>query len=514
MTPQPGKIIIENLFGGWADTFQGGPVVVEGEDNQYTKGANMALNRPGFEGHLAPGYTLTALTDASTNVTALPLNGVVDSAGNTTVVLANGRVVNFPIVSQIISTTDAHTPTGAAASVYSDIVIYPKASTSNPPSTTGVDEYVFWSYETSTYGDVALRKKSSGVYTDAYLTTLGTQTNGTALVVSVPHPMLVGQDNNLYIGNGRFLASHDPTTAIVNYQALDLKPGWTVSALSNYQNYIAILAYKASIDGSGFSKSEAKMFLWDGFSPSWNFEYYVRDNYASNILYDGTELFVISQGRNQTTKLKHFNGSGFDTWFENSTGAIFNSPYIGGSDLFLNHIFWTPQAGNGLNCYGSPSEKYPKGFHRVEANAAGMVKNLGTNQLFVGSNTSGFTINVVNLNGYAANNTATWTSKLYKLPTNSTVTAIKFYHSQFGNNAQYVAAFGRDYETVAFSGDQLIANVTGTTTTTTYYAQASKTYDNVNSFRIQLSWTHANATDTAAIIRRIEVDYNQDEGNI
>lgn len=525
-----GVITIENLYGGWGDTFSSTTPVIETLPSQYSKSSAVSFARLGYEGHLAPGMTFTNVTDASTVVTGLPLNAVVDSAGNGYFVLNDGHLVFYDLTTVFPGTipgTNTNTPTGVTSGTYSDVALYPVASTLSPPSAVGVDEWIFWTWETNTYGDMARRKKSdpAGTFTSNYLTGLGTQTGGTAMVHAVPHPILVGQDNNVYIGNGNYLASHDPRGTTVNYQALDLKPGWTVSALSNYQNYIAILAYKQSTSLTGYFKSETKLFLWDGFSPSWNFEYYVRDNYAGNMLYDGTDLYVISYGRNATTKLKKFNGSGFATQFESP--SIGTSAGIGGSDLYLNHMVWgnsgnifaygAPSARNAF-AYSAPSGDQQSGFHwwaQPGTSSTGMVKNLRNNDLYVGASINGgYAIKISNTTSGFENTAAEFISQLYPLPTNSTITAVKFYLSKLDPSSSFKAAIIADYNASAYgSGNDLLqATISNATYGDVRYVVIPQTIQNINSFRVQILWN--GAADTAAIIRRIEVEYQADPNNI
>lgn len=524
MAQAQGKIEINKLYGGWGDTFASSITALETGPNQYTKSYAIAMNRLGFEGHIAPGFSFSFLTDASVVVSTLPLNGSVDRGGTAYVVQANGNVVFFdPLNATSIAPLDRFFVTGTTSTSTNqgnDLVIYSYNNTAvNPPLTTGEDDYIFWSWDRAAGGaDVAKRIRGDGFggFTANYLTGLANQVGGTALIGNVPHPLLVGQDNNLYIGNGRYLASHDPLGTTVNYKALDLKPGWIITALSVYQSYIAILAYKASGFATSLSKSETKLFFWDGFSPSWNFEYYVRDNFASNLLYDGSDLFVFSQGRNSTTKLKKFNGSGFDTLFENAT--IGTAPFIGGSDLWLNHLTWVGSGGIYVNGYGSPSETYEKGFHQLGAypsGAAGLCKQFIQNSLFIGylDNTS-YRIGKVELAGYVTD--ATFTSQLYTLPTRATITDIKVYFSQFGTGASVQLALIPDYETASFGGtyDLLNTQIDYATYGAIRYFPIVKTIDNINSFRLALKFNHATTAATAAIIRKIEINYLYETENI
>lgn len=521
---QQGKdsVIIEKPFGGYGDTFSATTYpVIETELSQYqsltqsprySRASAVTLSRLGYEGHIAQGYTFTDVVDGSAVVNALPLNGVVDSAGRGYFVLGNGRMVFYDLSSPTISGSNFRDPSGASGTTtLLDIILYPSQSGTPPTNTT--DEYILWSWETATYGDIARKKKSDGSYTDNYLTGLS-GSNGTAMVRGVPHPLLFGQDNNIYGGNGRYVLAIDPVASTANYQALDLKPGWTITGLSQYQNYIAVLGYKTSTSLTGFYKSESKVFLWDGFSPSWNFEYPVKDNYASNIYYDGVDLYVISYGRNSTTKLKHFNGSGFETLFESAYAG--GQPTLGGSESYLNHIVWG--SGGNIFAHGSPSDLYNKGFHfwaQPGTTQTGMVKNLSAQDLYVGrTNNNGYAITISNTTTGFENTAAEFVSQLYPLPTNSSITCIKFYLSKFDSGASFKYAIIKDYNASTYTAsDNVLA---GTIDYTTYpaksYIPIKKTLTNVNSFRLQILWN--GATNTAAIIRKIEIEYQLDTNNI
>lgn len=507
-------IVIEKPYGGIGNTFN--PVnypVIETTPTQYSRGSSVSLSRLGYEGHIAQGYTFTDVVDGSTVVNGLPLNAVVDSAGFGYFVLDTGRLVYYDLSNSSIPGTKAD-PTGVTSGTYSDVALYPYQTGTSPVNTT--DEYVFWSWETNTYGDVALMKKSNRTgFTSNYLTAAA-GTNGTALVHGVPHPILVGQDSNVYIGNGRYLASFDPTagTVTVNYQALDLKPGWTISALSQYQNYIAILGYKQSTSLTGYYKSDTKVFFWDGFSPTWNFEYAVRDNYAGNMYYDGVDLHVISYGRNSTGKLKKFNGSGFETIFESP--VVGGLPGIGGSESYLNHLVWG-SSGN-LFAHGAPSDRQESGFHfwaQPGTSRTGMVKNLVGQDLYLGRNTnSGFAISISNtLTGFD-NTSAEFFSQLYVLPTNSTITCLKFYLSKFDSGSSFQYSVVKDYNasTYTASDNVLAGTIDYATYPAQFYIPIKKNLTNVTSFRLQVRWN--GTINTAAIIRKIEVEYQIDQNNI
>lgn len=545
---QEGVITIEKLYGGWAkDLSTSQNKTVEGNQNQYGQAISTMVNRPGYEGHISPGLILNTMTDASSVVNALPVDGVVTSTGSAFCVLANARVINFMVNGTSIP-NDAHDVTAQGihsghttfSGADSAMVTYVSVTGTSPSYVS--DEYVFYSWEDNTDGDVAQFKKSTGVYKFNYLSALGTQNNGTALQRStvssqyIPHPLLVGQDNNLYIGNGRFLASHDPTTTSVSYQALDLKPGWVIVGLEKYQNYIAIVAFKQNVaffSNIGSTKSECKMFLWDGFSTSWNFEYDLKDNYVSNILRDGlTDIYVITYGRNSTVKLKKFDGYGFNILFETALagltpgGVLSNSPCIGAIDLWLNHIVWTNYYNGEINEYGSPdgivSDKYESGFHQLGLvnQQNGMCKNLIQNILFIGNYTgSTYKILYSDLSKYDTLQMQ-MNSILYPLPTNSTLEWVKVYPSLLGETYDFSVSVVKDYNSIAFGGtnDVLRWNPTATTTGTSLYYLEQHQWKgdtkNTNACYVGIKSNAVNTTTGGFSIRKVEVGYTYDDENV
>lgn len=548
MATQEDKIVIEKLYGGWAkDLSTSQSKTVEGMQGEYGRSLSLMFNRPGYEGHLAPGLVFNNMTDSGSVVTALPLDGVVTSTGSAFVILANARVVNFMVNGTVIPNNPHDV---AAAGIHgshtsfigtnSSIVSYVSVTGTTPNYAT--DEYVFYSWEDSTDGDVGQFKKSNSTFTDNYLSSRANQLNGTALQISstsgqyIPHPQLVGQDNNLYIGNGRYLTSHDPTTSTVNYQALDLKAGWVIIGLEKYQNYVAVLAFKqnvATFTSIGTAKSECKLFLWDGFSTSWNFEYDLKDNYASNILRDGsTDLYVITYGRNLTVKLKKFNGNGFDILFESALigttpgGTLSNSPCIGGIDLWQNHVVWSNYLNGYINMYGSPggvtSDRYQSGFHQLAIvnQQNGMVKNLIGNTLFIG-NYTGSTYKIAQSDLSKFDNQTQFVSTLNILPTNSTLEWVKLYFSQWGTGSDIQVSVIKDYLPISFGagGNDLLqweptAVTYGTTVSYLQQHQWKGEIKNVNSFYLGIAWSHANSSLTGAIIRKAEIGYTYDTENV
>lgn len=165
-------------------------------------------------------------------------------------------------------------------------------------------------------------------------------------------PMEVAADNNLWIGNGRYIAKWDGTT--FTYNALDLAAGWQVRSLTNFG--VGYLAIGANFENSGISTS-CKILLWDRLSSSWNSEIEIPENkilatyYKAGYLWviAGTNptIYVVSVGSSYATKVYQFFNNDITQPAEVYPNAItYNSGRIwfGISLLSSSTVPYTPAA--------------------------------------------------------------------------------------------------------------------------------------------------------------------------
>ena len=549
MAQNKGVITIQKPYLGWIPTLAGAADNFIPQESQtgitsqslimypppefqdYTTANEVMINRPGYEGHIAPGPGYNYVTDSNNYVNGLALNGGVGIDGNTYCLLDSNKYVFFGSqnASPSISVNDYGVPAGAVGihsghttftTTVGDLCVVPTSQAINKSG-------VFMSWSDNTDGDIAFAV--GNVVTKNWLTTAAGHNQSTPLTNGVPHPLLFGLDNFLYCGDGQTLRGFLPTDGSAGSdKSLDLKTGWVVQALATYQNYIAILAFRTnSTGGTGVINfnptqlSPTKMYLWDGFSTSWNFEYDVQDNFASNILNDGNNLWVITYGRNNTTKLKQFNGQGFDTLWESALtggypgGTTLPNPCYGGMGLWLNHVIWSDTSDAFINAYGSPNSNYPSGFHRIfgaNTTGIGMVKNFWENVLYFGYNGGGpYSIGYTDFTQYSGLN---FVSSLYPLPTNSAITYVKLYPSLWQSSAsQMRVGIFADRTAWNVGGSTDLLQWTVTAATNCYYIANSKTIDNINSFYLAMDWV-GSTTSNSPIIRKIEVGYSWDDDNI
>lgn len=504
MASRNGKITIEKPYGGWATDFSSSnSSAVEGAADEYSKSATVSLMQPGKEGHISPGFVFDNIADPSSKVTGQPLNGVLASNGNAFVILDNARIVNFvPGTDSVSATTNDVTFGGTGHGGHSAAAVSTNADIWKHVNGSGA-ERIFYSWEDNADADVGVIDNAAGSQVDNFFTSKGSA----VMTKGVPHKGCVGRDNVSYVTNGRYLANYSPLKDVANDKALDLGFGWTTTSVCPFNDYVAIIGYQNT--ATTFGESIVRVWFWDGSSPGFNFAYDISDNYSSAIFNDAGVLKAFTQGKNNTSKVWAFNG-GFDTdpIFESAqSGAI---PMHGSVCRWLNYLAYGNDSGRIL-ALGSPNKrKFKSGFHYIAAETnIGMVKNLSSNVLYIGDKSgSTYKIKKVNFSKYAVS--STFRSVLYPLPNRAQINMVKFYFSQFGTGASMTAAIFSDYNGTSVGGaaDLLNTTLTNAALGPVAYYPIRKTITDLNAFYLFLLFNHSNATDVAAVLRKVEIEYS------
>lgn len=506
--------VIEAPLSGWGPNdfslSNSGPVEVPMESpinsRYYSKSGGISLFQIGKYGHIAPGEAFVALTDGSTKVNQLPVNGVVDSAGEAFVILKNARVVQFGVGDD---TVDAHNATahgGHANLVGEDILNYKDVT----------DEYILYSFRDDTDWDVGRRVKSSGTYTDSWLSALGTQTNDSGegartFNKGVPHKMILGPDNDIYITNGRYLASHTPGSSEVNYKAFDLGAGFIATGLALDGNFLVISGYLGTTYLSAYSRSVSRIYYWNTYTDGFTKMYDMGDNYIGGIKHNGRRLIAFTQGKDGTTKIQTPGAGNFgEVLFE--SGQIGNAPTHGSMDMFGGWLHYAGDGSQRLNCVGPNGEYHFRTVPTVDGISTptelGMVKNLSTNKLYVGVSIGGsYKIYQMNSgNGLYYMNTS-FRSGLMKFGYRSTIDRFRVFFSQFGTGASVTLSFFKNYSTMSVGGADDLLNEAITFTNEGAIAEYTldRTIPDVSAGYLNAYFNHAAYTSVAAVIRRIEI---------
>lgn len=202
----------------------------------------------------------------------------------------------------------------------------------------GVFDYVADAFDPdfmSTIPTNPLADNWGGVATNDFLTTLGK---------GYPHPLIVGDDDVLYMGSGRYIHAYDGATNTFYGAVLTLPAGWIVTCLAKTSgNNLAIGAYySSSQSGSTYNKGEAKVWIWNYLELDPSAYYDLNDNYISELFNWRGTLACFTSGkksisRRGNNKLQVFDGSKFVPIVEYYTGGI---PRRGGVDTVGEDIYW------------------------------------------------------------------------------------------------------------------------------------------------------------------------------
>lgn len=382
-------------------------------NNQLTYALSMNPYR--FLGYAAPGFNPTDVTGVAA-VTDSPIRHIViaydtDGTDGYYGFGINSNTKIFRIDSSTGEVAAHHTITSASGTVEgNDIVQYAVNIASVRTSC------VFYSYNNTgaTAGNplwnVGMYNLAS-TYDDDYMTTVPASplavlsAGGDA--ITYPHPMIVGDDDILYIADGNVVNAFDGATGAngTYYTAvLTLPANFRITSFAKLKQRLAIFGYKelrknASANVSSFFATEAKAYFWDYLSLDPYDSVNLNDNYCSGAFeYKGT-VGCFTQGRkpatgsNQGSAMKLYNGEEFDT----VCTFIENAPIYGGVQIVGDTImFVTNSAGSSsaVYQYGSPYPGFPDGLNKVGAGtgtSVGAICQLSTTLQVIstGTGTSG-----------------------------------------------------------------------------------------------------------------------------
>jgi hypothetical protein len=252
------------------------------------------------------------------------------------------------------------------------------------------------------------------------------------------------------------------------------------------------------------------------------YQYDIRDSNVTAIVNEGGTLRVFTTGKNGTTKIKSFDGTGFseEADWECPT-SLCASPTHAMVDVWLNQIVWRTPDGY-VWTYGSVRKnEIRSGAHRVaylttNTNSLGFVKNLYQNQLHVGitNASNSFVYQVKADESYGALLTSNIRTTLYETPRNATIEKIIVYFSDYTQSAPSLSAstfqmqLYKDYDTVA---DQLSGQGTIPQTVNggekLYYWPIRTSVSNLSSFYMNINFT-------ACTIRKITIQYTFEDGDL
>lgn len=248
------NVAINDFLGGFAPAwYNSGTYPSYGNKNQAGAMTNIDLTAPGF---LTQGPGLANLTNG-TQAAAITtvIKQILDFAVSADKTYGIGGTELYEISSTACTNTGSFPYTITAAS--------------GAASGQGLCHYqgnLYYSYNYTGAGDIGKYDLVS-TFDDNWGSTV--PTGATTLQPSVPHPMIVGTGDIMYIANGPYVATYDGTSLVD--QALDLPTSWEIQSLAFHQDKIWIAANSPAVTGT--NKNHASIFLWDGTTNQWEAEY-------------------------------------------------------------------------------------------------------------------------------------------------------------------------------------------------------------------------------------------------
>jgi hypothetical protein len=313
-------------------------------------------------GYLEPGFNATDVTNmASITDNAIIRNIATPNTGE----FAYG-IENSTKLHQLTSNTGAvnatpHTITahgGHTGVEGSDVVAY----------SIGGTEYIFYSWNDDTDGDVGRYNlgtwTTAGNFDDDYMSTV--PTGAAALTSGVPHPMIVGSDDILYIGNGSEIVAYDGPNDTAATLAFKVPDGYTITSFSKTANHLVVFCSTRTSYTAEQGQSYA--FFWDYASEDADYKYDLNCNYVNGAFsYKGTVgVFGVRPSfASNRSFIMLYNGSQFETV------ASFPQkiPGHGGVDIIDNQIVFNAGGVSGTNriyTYGALLKGFDNALNCIE----------------------------------------------------------------------------------------------------------------------------------------------------
>lgn len=215
---------------------------------------------------------------------------------------------------------------------------------------TGTTLKAFYSFSDATDWDVGAYNYGANTFDDDFMSTVPASPLAAPYLTGgagYPHPLIVGDDDVLYIGDRNFVHAYDRSVGANGtfYPAvLTLPQGWIITCFETMPTLqLAIGAYWLQGQGTNtFNRGAAKVWFWSYLALDPDYARDLRDNYVSELKQWGGTIAAFTSGPKTLSdagvnKLQIFDGNQFvvkKTW---NTGGL---PIRGGVDNVSNDLYW------------------------------------------------------------------------------------------------------------------------------------------------------------------------------
>lgn len=319
-----------------------------------------------------PGYSPTVATNSSV-VTDYLRKGLVYQT-NVDIISNDGKIQQFDGTNTLTNNgTFPHTivPSGGTTPIGRDCVIY-NAKTSG---TTAITQNYFYSYSSTTVWNIGCYVNFTTFVDDfasnpTYITTVYIPGNYSA-GKDYPHPLIVGDDDLLYVGDRNFLHAIDGTvnsaaTKCEFYpEILTLPYGWVITSIEKSDSGLMIFSYFSTVMTDNY-RGQTRAWLWNYGELDITRSYNLNDNFTSESFTIGTTIGIFTSGRivdpqntSKVSKIQLFDG----TKFVPTVAFIGALPIRGGVEVQGDNVTWN--SGGTVYSYGSKTLGEKSGLNRI-----------------------------------------------------------------------------------------------------------------------------------------------------
>lgn len=350
----------EGLAPNW--TISQFPIVLGG--NKLT--AMTAINPFRRLGIALPGYKPSSATNNAV-VTEYLRKGLVYST-NVYIVSNGAKIQQFDGISTL-TTPAFHTITahgGHTTPVGNDCAAYAAYVGSS------YTQRYFYSWSDNTDWDVGTFDFNA-TFDDDFMSTAPATPLGSPYLtggVGYPHPLIVGDDDILYIGDRNFLHALDgsiSTNGKFFPAILTLPTGWIITSIEKSDSGLMIFTYYLGPNGQNDNyRGQARAWLWNYGELDITRSYNLNDNITSESFTIGNTIGVFTKGRivdpqniTKTSKIQLFDG----TKFVPVQAFIGDLPIRGGVEIQGDCI--TFNSGGTIYAYGSKTLGVKSGLNKI-----------------------------------------------------------------------------------------------------------------------------------------------------
>lgn len=299
-------------------------------------------------GYVSPSFNPVDVTNI-TSITSTLINGLVN--GNNAYFIGGDRVQKMTTLATGIISTTAPFPhtishgahTGETSTDIANYYTYNAVEANKK-------QCAFFSFYDDTDWDVGIYDYVADTFDDDFMSTIPTTPLAAPYLTGgkgFPHPLIVGDDDILYIGDRNFVHAYDQTTGIFSAAVLTLPKGWIITCFAKTQDLQLVIGTytQTSLGTIGlnpFNRGDARAWFWSYTALDVDYSRDLRDNYVSEMIQWGGTIVAFTSGRRSLTargiyKLQALNGAEFEVIKSWSQGGI---PVRGGVDNVGNDIYW------------------------------------------------------------------------------------------------------------------------------------------------------------------------------